>query len=281
MKSSARFSFGCVSTYLFVVLFQQSGRQVCCSTKLILNKTKRADVEQIWRRHIIYTHLCTQTLSLLQIFKFPSSLCAYLCIINPVHGLIQLWTVVGYGCSVLLKHSQQRPCLQTKHQQMTSVFFFNLCSALSNGQRGFKEIEEKVDWSALKPTNTNLPGGCYNGLAPQQQHQHHLNSQRTHHHHPQHHSYHHHHLQHQEELSALTIACNTSASHKTNSSVRVQAKKLPKWLRKHHLFASPTIKGVSAVYFDGPNLNQSLDKPGRAAVWAVRHTALVFRSVRR
>lgn len=41
-------------------------------------------------------------------------MCVYLCIINPLHGLIQLCAVVGDGCSVLLKNSQQRPCLQTK-----------------------------------------------------------------------------------------------------------------------------------------------------------------------
>lgn len=41
--------------------------------------------------------------------------CFYLCVVNPLHGLIQLRAVVGHGCSILLKHSQQRAGLVTKH----------------------------------------------------------------------------------------------------------------------------------------------------------------------
>lgn len=41
--------------------------------------------------------------------------CFYLCIVNPLHRLIQLRAVVGDSCSILLKHSQQRTGLDAKH----------------------------------------------------------------------------------------------------------------------------------------------------------------------
>ena len=42
-------------------------------------------------------------------------LSVYLCIINPLHGMIELCAVVGDGRSVLLEHSQQRAGLHAKH----------------------------------------------------------------------------------------------------------------------------------------------------------------------
>lgn len=41
----------------------------------------------------------------------------YLCVINPLHGLIQLCAVVGDGCGVFLKHSQQRARLQSTNTE--------------------------------------------------------------------------------------------------------------------------------------------------------------------
>lgn len=40
---------------------------------------------------------------------------SYLCVVNPLHGLIQLRAVAGDGCGVLLKHSQQRTGLVATH----------------------------------------------------------------------------------------------------------------------------------------------------------------------
>lgn len=45
------------------------------------------------------------------------SVSLYLCIINPLHGLVELSAVVGDGCGILLEHSQQRSCLQTKSRE--------------------------------------------------------------------------------------------------------------------------------------------------------------------
>lgn len=57
--------------------------------------------------------------------------CFYLCIVNPLHRLIQLCAVVGDGCSILLKHSQQRTGLVTKHLTLKLI---NL-----SDQKGFSE----------------------------------------------------------------------------------------------------------------------------------------------
>lgn len=84
--------------YLFVVLLQQSGGQMCRSTQLILKKQMAT---LTGRRHT----------------TIRVNVCVYLRIINPLHGLVQLCAVVGDGCCVLLKHSQQRAGLQIENRK--------------------------------------------------------------------------------------------------------------------------------------------------------------------
>lgn len=77
-------------------------------------------------------------------------MCVYLCIINPLHGLIQLCAVVGDGCSVLLKNSQQRPCLQTKtiKNKQTSCSWFNYMIRLWNHTQ--LTCPQKISYASAK-----------------------------------------------------------------------------------------------------------------------------------